>query len=262
MKTKMILLLLAILLMTSSPGWAAPVRDVVLAAEKNAPPFIQGEVLVEKSFFEGTSFSQHAVQSISSAPQKRSVSKAFLLSLLLPGAGQFYAQAPGRGMAFVGVETAIVSAYLGFRLYSDWKEEDYRLYAAAHAGVDPGGKTVDYYEDVSLYMSMEDYNRQQLHDYREDAELYSESDFWEWDEDRSRREFDSLVRASSNARDNAVIVTGLGLLNHLLSAIDAARTVRNFNKQQASVSGPLRFTFDVQPAPGSSLVMIGLEKRF
>jgi hypothetical protein len=255
-RTTIILLTAGLVVTTSCPGWTAPTRDIFLIREKASHLSMASADPIEASF------SQRAAQMVSSAPRKKSVPKAFLLSLLLPGTGQFYAQAPGRGALFVGTETAVLSTYLGFRLYSDWKEEDYQLYAAAHAGVDPHGKSANYYEDISLYLNMEEYNRQQLHDYREDAQLYSESDFWEWDDDRSRREFDSLLRASSNARDNAVIMTGLGLLNHILSAVDAARTARSYNQQQASVSGAVRVTFDVQPAPGSSLVMIGLEKKF
>ncbi len=192
----------------------------------------------------------------------KSIPKAFLLSLLVPGTGQFYAQAPRRGRFFVGAEAAIWAGYLGFQLHSNWKEEDYKLYAAEHAGVDPGGKSKGYFEDVSLFMSMEEYNRRQLRNFREDAELYSQGDFWEWDSDRSRRKFDSLYRASTNAEHNAVIMTGIGLLNHFLSAVDAARTAKAFNKTQASRSSPVQFTFRVRPAPGSSMVMVGLKKRF
>ena len=237
-------------------GRAAPARDVLLAREVTSIPSVRTGSPAEGPL------TQRAAQLVPGEPSRKSVPKAFLLSLLLPGAGQFYARAPGRGMLFVGTETAIVSTYVGFRLYSDWKEEDYQLFAAAHAGVDPGGKSVNYYEDISLHMSMEDYNSQQLRDYREEAVLYSGSDFWEWDEERSRREFDSLLRSSSNARDNAVILTGLGLLNHLLSAVDAARTARGYNRQQALIPAPVQVTFDVRPVPGSSLVMVGLEKRF
>jgi len=257
MKKAIIFLIIAgCLVMAAGHGRAAPTRNVFLSREK--APLLSLAAATPA----GASFPQRTARMIPPAPPRKSVPKAFLLSLLLPGAGQFYARAPGRGMLFVGTETAIVSTYVGFRLYSDWKKEDYQLYAAAHAGVDPAGKSVDYYEDISLFMSMEDYNQQELLDFREEAELYSGSDFWEWDEDRSRREFDSLLRASSNARDNAVIVTGLGLLNHLLAAVDAARTARSYNSQQASVPGPVQVTFDVKPVPGSSLVMIGLEKRF
>lgn len=257
MKQLTIFLLIAgCLVLAAGPVWSAPTRDLFLAREKTALPLPAGGHPM------GASFSQQAARIIPPVPPKKSAPKAFLLSLLLPGAGQFYTQAPGRGMLFVGTETAIVSTYVGLRLYSGWKEEDYQLFAAAHAGIDPAGKSVNYYEDISLHMSMEDYNRKQLQDFREEAVLYSGSDFWEWDEDRSRREFDDLLRASSNARDNAVILTGLGLLNHLLSAVDAARTARSYNRRQASVENPVQVTFDVQPVPGSSLVMINLEKRF
>jgi hypothetical protein len=198
----------------------------------------------------------------SMTPETKSAPKAFLLSLLVPGAGQFYAEAPGRGRFFVGTELAIWTGFLGFRLYSDWKEEDYRLYAAEHAGVDPRGKSQGYFEDVSLFMSMEEYNRQQLTNFREEAQLYSQGDFWEWDSEQSRRKFDSLYRASSNAQDNAIIMTGVGVLNHLISAVDAIRSVKVYNRKHASRSSPVQFTIKLRPNPGSSTVMVGLKKKF
>jgi hypothetical protein len=199
---------------------------------------------------------------VSGSARTKSVPKAFLFSLLVPGTGQFYTQEPGRGKLFIGTELAILTGYLSFRLYSHWKEEDYELYAATHAGVDTHGKSVDYFEDISLFMSMEEYNRQQLQDFREEAQIYTGDDFWQWDSDGSRRKFDSLYRASTNARDNSVIMTGIGLLNHLMSAVDAARSARIFNKRNASRPTDIRFTFTVKPKPGASLVMVGLKKKF
>jgi len=199
---------------------------------------------------------------VSAAPEMKSAPKAFLLSLLVPGAGQFYAQAPGRGRFFVGAELAIWTGFLGFRLYSDWKEEDYRLYAAEHAGVDPRSKSQEYFEDVSLFMSMEEYNRQQLRDFREEAQLYAQGDFWEWDSEGSRRKFDSLYRASTNAEDNAIIMTGVGVFNHLISAVDAIRSAKAYNREHASRSAPVQFTIEMKPNPGSSTVMVGLKKNF
>lgn len=199
---------------------------------------------------------------ISRHPKTKSVPKAFFLSLLVPGTGQFYAQAPGRGRVFLGTELAVLAGFLSFRLYSDWKEEDYQLHAATHASVDPRGKSKGYFEDVSLFMSMEEYNRRQLINFREEAELYSGTDFWEWDSEASRRKFDSLYRSSTNADDNSILMTGVGLLNHLLSAVDAARTAKSYNKKYTSGPSPVQFTFKVKPSPGSSMVMVGLKKRF
>lgn len=199
---------------------------------------------------------------LSAALESKSAPKAFLYSLLVPGAGQFYAQASGRGRLFAGAEVAIWTGFLGLHLYSNWKEEDYQLYAAEHAGLDPGGKSQEYFEDVSLFMSMEEYNRRQLINFREGAELYLEGDFWEWDSDRSRRKFDSLYRASTNAKHNAVILTGVALLNHLLSAVDAARSVKAYNERHASRSSSIRLSLLVQPQSRSSMVVVGLKRSF
>jgi hypothetical protein len=258
MKTGTVLLLTAALAaMAVRPVSAAPCRDPLLAGSITRQPLAGSENPLLMTALQNASGGKTLAVS-----GTKSVPKAFLLSLLLPGAGQFYAQAPGRGRLFAGTEVGILVGYFGFRWYGDWKKEDYQLYAAAHAGVDPRGKSDRYFEDVSLYTSMEEYNNQQLHDFREDAVLYSGADFWEWDNDRSQREFDSLYRASSNAKDNAIIMTGLGLLNHLLSAVDAARTARAYNRQHASTAQPVRLTFDVRAVSGSSVVVVGLEKTF
>lgn len=199
---------------------------------------------------------------ILTSAESRSTPKAFILSLLIPGTGQFYTKAPGRGRIFLGTELAILAGFLGLHLYSDWKEEDYQLYAATHAGVDVQGKSKEYFEDVSLFTSMEEYNRQQLINFREEAQLYSGSDFWEWDSDSSQREFDSIYRASTNAEHNAIIVTGVVLLNHLVSAVDAARTARAYNKEHASRPSPVQLSLSVRPASGSSMVVVGLKRSF
>ena len=219
-------------------------------------------MMISQSDLLAASTVEETGQSLSLPAESKSVPKAFLLSLLVPGAGQFYTQVPGRGRFFVGTEVAIWAGFLGFHLYSDWKEEDYQLYAAEHASLDPRGKSQEYFEDVSLFMSMEAYNHRQIINFREDAELYSGDDFWEWDSDQSRREFDSLYRASTNAEHNAVILTGVALLNHLLSAMDAARSARAFNKEHASRNSAVQLSLSIQPQSRSSMVVVGLKRNF
>ena len=58
-----------------------------------------------------------------------------------------------------------------------------------------------------------------------EAELYPvEADFfWEWDRDESRLRYRELRNASQHAQRQALYVTGLVVVNHLVSAIHAAR---------------------------------------
>jgi len=55
-------------------------------------------------------------------------------------------------------------------------------------------------------------------------------------------------------------MTGIGLFNHLLSAVDAARSAKLYNKKLTSNPTAIQFTFKVKPKRGSSLVMVGLKK--
>ena len=56
--------------------------------------------------------------------RKISMRKAMLLSMLLPGAGEYYAGAKFKGQVFMGVEAAIWSGFAALRIYGGWKEDD------------------------------------------------------------------------------------------------------------------------------------------
>ena len=47
--------------------------------------------------------------------------------------------------------------------------------------------------------------------------------FWEWDQDASRERYRQLRNASSHAGRQALYMTGLVVVNHLVSAVHAAR---------------------------------------
>ena len=61
-----------------------------------------------------------------------------------------------------------------------------------------------------------------------DAELYPvDADFfWEWDRDESRQRYRELRNASQHAQRQALYMTGLVVVNHLVAAIHAARVAR------------------------------------
>ena len=62
--------------------------------------------------------------------------KALGLSIVLPGAGQYYTESRGKMIFFGGAETLIWSNFVGFRLYGKWKKEDYIGWAATHEFLD------------------------------------------------------------------------------------------------------------------------------
>jgi hypothetical protein len=154
--------------------------------------------------------------------------KAFFLSLAVPGAGEYYAGSKKAATVFFGAECTLWAVFGGFKSYGAAWEHDYRIYAAAHAGVvDPAGKGHDYYANIENYMTVVDYNDAKLQQ-RDLRALYPEGRGfdWKWDSIESRRRFEQMRIRSDRAMRNSTFVIGGIVLNHLISGIDAIRAAR------------------------------------
>lgn len=159
--------------------------------------------------------------------------KAFILSFLLPGAGELYAGSPKMAKIFFGVEVALWATYASFRAYGHWKEEDYKRYAVAHAGVTLAGKDHQYFVDVENYPNIRAYNDAKLQQ-RDVAAMYPETDewAWAWDSEKSQKRFEKLRLASDDAYSNSLFVIAGILINHIVSGIDAMRIARKAQKAE------------------------------
>ncbi len=148
---------------------------------------------------------------------------AFWRSLLVPGWGQKYAQGGGGG--FLAAELALWGGYWGFEWLGQVRRDRYEAYAAERAGARPEGKRDDYFDDLGFYASRLEHNQFARYEDGPDAELYpvEAAFFWEWDRDESRLRYRELRNASQHAQRQALYMTGLVVVNHLVSAIHAAR---------------------------------------
>jgi len=171
-----------------------------------------------------------AAAAVPSAPLK-SKGRAFLYSLLLPGMGERYAGAPRRAEVFLGAEIGLWMGYGAFLKYGDWRTEEYENFAAAHADVDPAGKTFTYYVNVGNYNDIDEYNAAKLRQ-RDATQYYYDraADYWKWDADANRIHFDRIRKSAARADRNATLVLGAIFANHLVSAIDAVWMVRSHNQ--------------------------------
>lgn len=170
--------------------------------------------------------------SVSGTIQKTpSRGKAFLLSLILPGAGEYYAGSKKMAGIFFGTEVLLWAAYGSFRTYGNWKKDDYKRFATVHAGIDPAGKDYQYFIDVENYMDIRSYNEAKLQQ-RDVNALYPEDEEyrWQWDSEASRKRYEKLRLASDDAYTRALFVIGGIVVNHIISGIDALRVVRKHRK--------------------------------
>ena len=172
------------------------------------------------------------------AKSRQKDAKPFLLSVLIPGAGQYYNGDKRKAAIFFGVELALWGMVYGLNVYSDGVEKDYRAYAVFHAGIDLAGKDHQYYVDIGNYLSREQYNdRQQIERDYESLYLDSEDD-WQWDSDNDRVRFKDLRIRSDTVKNSVFFVSGAIVLNHLISGIEAAKSADKRGVSAGVSAGP------------------------
>ena len=161
--------------------------------------------------------------SLESSPSR---GKAFLRSFLIPGWGQKTAGAKTSARTFFVAELALWAGFAALQIRGNWLEDDYRLFAVTHAGVDPHGKNKAYFVDVGNFNNIDDYNNAQLRN-REVAALYDPASFyWRWDNEVNRRRFDDLRVRSEQAFSNSSFLIAGVFANHVISGIHAAHVAR------------------------------------
>jgi hypothetical protein len=167
-------------------------------------------------------------------PGSKSKWKALGLSILFPGAGQFYTEQMKKMRIFGGAEIMVWTGFFGLRTYGAWKKEDYKAWAAYHAGADVNDKPDDYYESLTYYDNLDEYNQLELLYEGSRAVLYPDTPeyYWNWDSDGSRSHYRDLRNKSKNAYRRSLLFLGAAVINRVLSGIDAYRSAGSYNRQQ------------------------------
>ncbi len=162
----------------------------------------------------------------------RSPGKAALLSLVLPGAGEYYTGNHGFLPVFLTSEILAWGALFANQYYFRHLVSEYKTFARGHAGISSGGKTDRFWTDIGKFDNIYDYNaqreRQRLFD-----ELYelTPDNMWQWDTHKNRLTYDAK-RLHANDIDNQRVYFQLAIvLNHLVSGINALRLARRHNRQ-------------------------------
>ncbi|MBD3386280.1 hypothetical protein GF407_15325 [candidate division KSB1 bacterium] len=186
----------------------------------------------------------------------KSKGKAFLMSLIIPGLGQRYAESD-KSRLFMVAEVGLWLTYTGLITYRDWKREDYRIYAATHANVVLQGKSDSYFIDVGNYNSIDDYNaaklrQRNLPDYYHNTGKY----YWKWASEAHRQKFDEMRVTSDQADNRALFALGAIFANHIFSAIHSIWSVKGYNQAQEE-----QVRLNMHYTPERS-VMFSLQKSF
>ncbi|MFA6468375.1 MAG: hypothetical protein WCW35_05705 [Bacteroidota bacterium] len=163
---------------------------------------------------------------------KKSGTKAVLYSLLLPGMGELYADRFDQGRYSLIAEGGLWLTYFSFQQYGDWIRNDARKFAASHAGASTSGKNDQYFVDLGNFNDTYEYNEKQLRD-RELENVYDPKAgyFWKWDSEFNRREYRAMRVSSERVLNNSKFIIASIVVNRIISAINAARLVREYNSR-------------------------------
>jgi len=194
--------------------------------------------------------------------EKKSVGLGILYSLLLPGMGELYADSYGTGKYFTIADGILWGTLIGMSAYSNWQEDSYKSYAATRAGVINENKDEDYYANIGDYTSVYSYNDQKALERNFDEMYDEETSFWKWSSTEERRSYRDMWNSSETASNNIRFVVGGLILNRVISAINAARSVSAYNKSlEEEVSWNFSVGFMNQPNLPTSL-SFNVQKSF
>ncbi|HLA69662.1 MAG TPA: hypothetical protein VJN65_08160 [Bacteroidota bacterium] len=164
------------------------------------------------------------------AKSEKSVLLGVVLSLVVPGTGEWYADNLSTGQYFMGADGILWLSYAGISLRGTWIRNDARLFASLHSGAVVDGKEEQFEVDIGNFESTDEYNQAKLRN-REFDLLYEQPEFlWSWDMQKNRQEYRSLRIRSDEYFQNAKFVVGALVINRLISAFSAWRSVNRYNK--------------------------------
>jgi len=159
---------------------------------------------------------------------------AFIMSFIIPGLGQYYAESPGWCKFFISTELAIWSGYYYNTLMMEARRQDYFSQAALHAGVNPSGFGASYLNAVGSFNSSYEYNLRQFQSVS-NPKLYTGKQSWNWDNETERQRFKNLVKRKLDYKNNMKLCISGIILNHFLAGLNASKLAKEKNRVQATL---------------------------
>ena len=174
----------------------------------------------------------------------RTSGKYVLLSMVLPGAGEWFMGHKGPAKFFLGTELALWAGYLGTQGYIGVLENDFHSYAAVHAGVNTSGKNDQFWIDIGNSDNIYTYNEKRLVE-RRLQDVYPEDDahYWQWDSKTNRDKYNDMRFKQHDWKQRANIIIGGVILNRLISAIDVIRLIRKEKRADNARYSRLYFNY-------------------
>lgn len=209
-------------------------------------------------------------ESVSESADQPSLGRAILYSLVLPGAGDWYAGHKSRAKAFFIAEAAIWTTFFVFREQGDQREEGFQNFATEFAGVSGTGHSDEFYSLIGQFNSSDDYEADFKKEHRIDLwpnvsydameRYYLEnrvSDFqeWAWYSWELRVDYRDMRSASRLSYRRSDYILALAVANRVVASIFAFHAVKsNHSDSQDDEISRYRVDFTGSPlAAGGEL---------
>ena len=163
---------------------------------------------------------------------KKSVGTALLLSLVLPGSGQYYMGESKSAALFLSSEALLWLGLFTNNAYHDQLVADYQSYAVQHAQVNPQGKSKQYWTDIGKYDDIYLFNEQRARQrYFENMYEENRENYWFWDVHQNRIRYDASRLHANEIAARVVYFQAAVVLNHLASGLHAMYLARVHNRK-------------------------------
>jgi len=198
----------------------------------------------------------------SSSESKKSVVLAVVASLILPGMGELYAGSFESGKYNLIAEGGLWFTYSGFRMHSNWLQQDARTFASQHAGANFDNKDDQYSVDIGNFNTIDEYNQAKLRNRENDLVYTSDQYKWQWDSDANRTQFKDLRIRSGEVKNNAKFIIAAVVVNHLFSAFSAGRKAAAYNKSLSMMDNIEIQTFTLNSGTHVDGVGLSISTKF
>jgi len=182
----------------------------------------------------------------------KSVKRAFVYSLIVPGAGELYANSKIKAVLFFGLDATLWTLYFNYHkkgknkedeykgfANQHWKEDDYREWLIDSLGITSGSDQDSFWNKKEtrydwLSHHLPDKKDQQYYEMigKYDQFKFGWDDFPVPDTNQAlRNAYLNMRRDSNNLLNKAKYSVMFSLANHILSAFDAAIAVKKHNRK-------------------------------
>ncbi len=162
---------------------------------------------------------------------RKSVMKAALWSVLVPGGGEFYLGHKRTARYFFTTEALTWVGFASFRMWGHWKKDDYIRFAHEKAGANLAGKSDEFDDLVGFYTDITQYNTLGRVSDPQRPYLYDTPDnHWRWQSTADQLSYRSIKNQSREAYRRANFMIGVAIVSRVISVVDAILATHKYNR--------------------------------